>query len=63
MICPTCNGKGIRFEPVLMGDQYEAIPRPCPDCGDAKSANELFDSVDRGRGDDDQVGGSAVRDR
>ena len=33
MICPTCKDKGIRFEPVLVGDQYEAIPRPCPDCG------------------------------
>jgi len=32
MICQTCNGKGIRFEPVLVGDQYEAPPRPCPDC-------------------------------
>jgi hypothetical protein len=33
MTCPTCKDKGIRFEPVLVGDQYEAIPRPCPDCG------------------------------
>jgi hypothetical protein len=32
MICQTCNGKGIRFEPVLVGDQYEAIPHPCPSC-------------------------------
>lgn len=40
MPCQTCNGKGIRFEPVLVGDQYEVLPRPCPDCGREEDAIE-----------------------
>lgn len=32
MTCKTCSDVGIVFEPVLVGDQYEVIPRRCPEC-------------------------------
>jgi len=45
MTCSTCNGKGIRFEPVLVGDQYEATPRPCPECQDEAAEDDGFITV------------------
>lgn len=40
MKCPTCSDRGIRFEPVLMGDQYEVVPHLCPDCKKKEAAIE-----------------------
>jgi DnaJ-class molecular chaperone len=40
MTCQTCKGKGIRFEPELVGDQYEVVPQPCPECGEQEQEIE-----------------------